>query len=93
MANDSDRYARLKARGAQDRARLIAKAPDNPLDAIAYLHGALGRDADETTTAIDRARTNEPPFTWTQCAAALGETGERAGRKLEERLRYRRSKE
>lgn len=90
MANDGNRYAQLKARGAQDRARMIARAPDNPLDAIAYLHGALGADEPETVAAIERARSAEPPFTWTQCAAALGDTGERAGRQLEERLRYRR---
>lgn len=91
MANDGNRYAQLKARGATARAQIIAKAPDNPLDAIAYLAGALGDDAPETAAAIEQARKSTPPFSWTQCAAALGDTGERAGRQLEERMRWRRN--
>lgn len=91
MATDGTHYTKLQQRGATARAQLVAKAPDNPLDAIAYLHGAVGDDAPETAAAIEQARKSSPPFSWTQCAAALGDTGERAGRQLEERMRWRRN--
>ena len=88
MAND-DRWAKARKQGTTARQRLVAGAPDDPLAAIAFLAAALGHDADETTAAVERARSVEPPFSWPQIAAAFHEYGERAGRNAQERHAYR----
>jgi hypothetical protein len=87
-----DRWAKARKQGTTARQRLVNAAPDDPLSRIAYLAAALGDDAPETTAAVERARTVDPPFSWPQIAAAFREHGDRAGRNAQERHTYRTKK-